>query len=318
MGYNISDIGGNTGGGPDVWTATLDLSDPSASTVSGDFNVLLTFGGGFIDVGEADSYSFSAVSNPAYGSVVGDPVDGTYTFTVDRDAVIASGSDQVISFTVTGTSGGDTDSDTVVITILICVARGTLIRTPDGLVPVENLQIGDLVATLDRDPQPVRWIGSRKISAQDLAQDPDNYPIRLRAGALGPGSPSRDLLVTQNHRIFLQDWRAELLFGESQVLVPAKSLLNDSTICRDYSVDEIEYFHVLFDDHNVIFTEDAPTESLHPGLYLMSSMTQASQRELLRLLPDVDRPDGYGTTARHGLKPWEGELLFPVTDEVDT
>lgn len=314
MGYNIQDVGGVTSdAGGNVWAATLDLSDPGVTTVSGDFDAFTIFG----NAGESNGgYTFSGVSNPLFGSVVGNPVDGTYTFTVDRDAVLASGSDQVVNFTVTGVDTLGTQTDTVSITLLICVARGTLIETPCGPVPVETLAAGDLVTTLDQPPQPVRWIGSRQVSSAELRTDPALFPVRIKQGALGPQRPNRDLLVTQNHRIFLEDWRAELLFGEPQVLVPAKALLNDVTIVRDYSVDEVEYFHILFDDHHVIFTDGAPTESLHPGNYTMSAMSPEAKEELGRLVPQLDSPEGYGATARHGLKPWEGQMLISATGRI--
>jgi len=314
MGYNISDLGGETTGAFDDWAATLDLSDPSATTVSGDFSVVPIFGGTPSEA--TDGYTFSALSDPTFGSLTFNTTDGTYTFTVDRDAVFSSGTDQVVSFTVTGQSGTSSDTDTVVITILICVARGTMIDTLDGPVPVEDLEKGDQVITVDRGPQTVRWIGSRKVTKADLLADPSMYPVCICKDALGEGRPNRDLHVTQNHRVYLEDWRAELLFGEPQVLAPAKSLLNDKSIFRDRSVTSVEYFHVLFDDHNVIFTNGAPTESLHPGLYLVSTLTEESREELIRLLPELQDPDTYGSTARYGLKPWEATLLQSSDSEV--
>ncbi len=315
MGYNISDTGGEATGGLDVWSATLDLNDPTATTISGDFDVVNLFVGG---QGEAtDGYVFSALSDPTMGTLTTNSVDGTYTFTVDPAAVHDSGTDQVISFTVTGTSGGDTDTDTVVITVLICVARGTLITTERGEVAVEDLKIGDLVSTLDGDAQPVRWIGSRRIDRAEMQIDGRLWPVRIRAGALGKGQPRRDLLVSPQHRIFLEDWRAELLFGEHQVLVPAKSLINDHGIRRDRSVDGIEYFHLLFDEHQIMFTEGAPSESFHPGAYSLSELDRQAREELLRLFPEMDGGNGYGVTARQGLKPWEARLLPAPGQGVD-
>lgn len=272
MGYNISDIGGQATDGVDVWNATLDLNDPGATTVSGDFDVVSLVSGA--SQGEAtDGYSFSALSNPAFGTLTSNTTDGTYTFTVDKTAVFATGSDQVVSFTVTGTSGGNVDDDTVFITILICVARGTRIDTPNGAVAVEDLDVGDLVSTMDGPAQTVRWIGSRRISTAELQADGSMWPVRIKAGALGDQTPRRDLLVSPQHRIFLEDWRAELLFGAAQVLAPGKSLINDSAIRRDRSVPELEYFHLLFDRHEIIFTEGAPTESFQPGPYAMAGWT---------------------------------------------
>jgi hypothetical protein len=40
---------------------------------------------------------------------------------------------------------------------------GTRLRTPDGDVPDEALQVGDLVMTLDHGPQAVRRIGARSV-----------------------------------------------------------------------------------------------------------------------------------------------------------
>ena len=78
-----------------------------------------------------------------------------------------------------------------------CFAAGTLIRTRDGLVEVQDLAVGDLVTTRDNGDQPIRWIGKRDLAAEELADDPRLRPVLIRAGALAPGVPSSDLLVSQ-------------------------------------------------------------------------------------------------------------------------
>lgn len=313
MGYNISDITLESSGGPSDWTFTLDLSDPSVSTVSGDFNVVSVFDG--TDLGEAtDGYSFSALSTTDFGTLSFDETDGTFTFTVDRDAVLDSNSDQVVSFDITGTSGSDSDQDTVTINILICVLRGTRIETAAGPVPVEQLEAGDIVLTLDNGPQPVRWIGSKSLSLAELARDPTLRPIRISQGALGHGRPGRDLLVSPNHRVLLSDWRAEMLFGETEVLVPAKALVNDQSIQVELSDTAVEYFHILFDTHEIIQTEGAPTESFHPGRHSVRELGDAVKVELHRFFPQLFETNGYGDTARLSLRPWEGELIWQKID----
>lgn len=307
MGYNINEVSGSTTGGPDLWSQTLDLSDPGATMVTGDFDAGPISGG---SNGEAPSgYSFSSLSTTSYGSLVANTTTGEYTFIVDRDAVIASGNDQVVSFTVTGGSGGFSDTDTVEITILICVARGTLIETDTGPVPVESISPGDRVATLDGPSKPVRWIGSRRVGASELARDASLRPIRIAQDALGPGRPARDLIVSPQHRIFLTGWRNELLFGETQVLVPAKSLLNDQTITLAHDLDEVEYFHLLFDTHEIIFTEGTPTESFLPGDHTMMALDAAVRDELLTLFPELCGSTGFGPPARPALRHWEARVL---------
>ncbi|MDJ0628798.1 MAG: Hint domain-containing protein [Rhodobacter sp.] len=309
MGYNISDVSGNATGGADQWTFTADLSDPGVTTVSGDFNVVSIFTGN--DLGEATSgYSFSALSTTAYGTLTTNTTTGAFVFTIDRAAVIASGSDQAVSFTITGTSGGSSDDDTVFIQLLICVLRGTLIETPGGPVPVEALAPGDLVLTKDRGPQPVKWVGLRHVNSEELSRDPSLRPVRIQAGSLGGDLPYRDLSVSPQHRILVTDWRAELMFGEHEVLVPAKSMVNDTAIRVDHTCQPIEYYHILFDRHEIVFTEGAPTESFHPGSFAMRELGDAARVELHKLFPELFR-DGYGETARLSLRPWEGSVVLP-------
>ncbi len=107
----------------------------------------------------------------------------------------------------------------------VCFTSGTQIATVSGDRCIEGLVAGDLVLTMDRGYQPIRWIGSSKRPATgDLA------PILIRKGALGN---NRDLRVSPQQRMLLQGWQAEMLFGEEEVLVTAKSLVNDHSILRD-------------------------------------------------------------------------------------
>ncbi len=308
MGYNISEVSGASTGGVSDWFFEATLNGTSVTTVSGDFDEVPLFGGG--GSSESDQgYGFVIVSGDEYGDIVFDSTTGEFTFEIDRDAVFDSGSDQVITILVTGTDTQGTDEDTITITLLICVARGTLIETEDGPIPVESLRKGALVRTADGPAQPVRWIGSRKISELEMRADPSLRPIRIAAGALGEDRPSRDLLVSPQHRILVEDWRAELMFGDTEVLVPAKALLNDTTVRIDHGAREVEYFHVLFDSHQIMLTEGLPTESFHPGDYALRDIDACARQELLRLFPALSTAHGVGPTARKALRPWEGALL---------
>ena len=120
-------------------------------------------------------------------------------------------------------------------TEVICLARGTWIATVSGDRCIEDLVEDDLVLTMDRGYQPIRWIGSCKVPATgDLA------PVVIRKGALGN---DRDLRVSPQHRMLLKGWQAEMLFGAEEVLATAKSLVNDHSILRDAG-GELEYFHM--------------------------------------------------------------------------
>ena len=155
---------------------------------------------------------------------------------------------------------------------------------------------------MDRSYQPIRWIGSSKRPATgDLA------PILIRKGALGN---SRDLRVSPQHRMLLQGWQAEMLFGEEEVLATAKSLVNDHSILRDEG-GKVEYFHMLFDTHEIIWAEGAPSESFHPGEQGWKALDQATRDEIVTLFPELadGRFEDYGASVRKSLKKNDGQLL---------
>ncbi|CAD0184568.1 hypothetical protein RUESEDTHA_01450 [Ruegeria sp. THAF57] len=314
MGFviNISEVTGFTGSGTenlDIWTTSADLSDPTVTTVTGDFDLDNDrMGDGGSD--PAGGYVFSSLVTP-YGQLVTDEDTGEFTFIIDRAAVIASGSDQVVSFTVTATGTlGSSDTDTVVINLLICVTRGTLISTPAGERPVEDLLIGDDVLTADGRTEQVRWIGSRCIDAAELDRNDSLFPVRIQGNAFGRDAPSTDLLVSPQHRIQVQEPLAEMLFGHPAVLAPAKGLLNDSTITVDRSVSEVEYFHLAFDQHEVIMTNGLATESFHPGPTSLDGIDRDAANELYEIFPGLrSNANEFGPSALPGLKPWEAALL---------
>ena len=310
MAYNISEVTGFTGSGTaglDIWTFNATFAD---LTVTGDFDEDTNLD--ILGDGEpGNGYTFSALSTTAYGTLSFNTTTGQFTFTINKAAVIASGSSQTVTFTVTGNDGGGTsDTDTVRINIAICVQRGTRIETASGPVPVERLAPGDMAMTRDSGLQPVRWVGSRVLNAAQLARAPELRPIRIRAGALGPDSPDRDLLVSPQHRVLLTGWKAELHFGETEILVPAKSLVNDLGIVVAHDIDRVEYFHVLFDRHEIMTTNAAPTESFFPGTFVMDAMDRAVTAELHALFPRLaEDPEGFGPSARFSVRPAEAAVL---------
>ncbi|MBN2905978.1 MAG: Hint domain-containing protein [Rhodobacteraceae bacterium] len=184
-----------------------------------------------------------------------------------------------------------------------CFTKGTLIETPTGPLPVECLRVGDPVMTLDHGEQPIRWIGQRSVAGRGSMA-----PITVAAGALGN---HRRLRVSPQHRILVGDWRAQVYFGRSQVLVAAKHLVNGTTI-RQTPVARVSYVHFAFDSHQVVFAEGIPTESLHLGAMALSSMDRAARDEICAVFPELAAHDAPASqTARTCLRGWEGQLLAP-------
>lgn len=202
------------------------------------------------------------------------------------------------TYSVSLTTGlGDAEFDT----IITCFASDTLILTEHGNVPIQDLRVSDKVVTMDHGLQEIRWIGARTVSgSREFA------PIHISAGALGN---SRDLRVSPNHRMLISDWRAELLFGQSQVLVAAKDLVNGDTIYR-VPTDEICYMHLLFDQHEVVYAEHAPSESFLPSELSLAGQDAETQEEILNLFPELRRnTNAHFGTARRTLRSYESKCL---------
>jgi len=233
------------------------------------------------------------------GQVVTLNGDGTFTIAADTDEESVN-----FAYTVAAANGGGlTDSAFVTINSVPCFVAGTLIATPEGEVAVECLRPGDLVLTHDHGPQPLRWIGKRRVAATG-----SHAPIRIAPNTFGA---HRELLVSPLHRVLIRDALAELLFGEGEVLVAAKDLVNDLTV-RPMEGGEVDYVHILFDSHEVVFSEGLATESFLPGPQITRSFEREILAEIVSIFPELD-PDtgaGYSAAARRTLRAYEARLLF--------
>jgi len=194
-------------------------------------------------------------------------------------------------------------------------ATGTMIDALGGAKPVEELAVGDMVRTKDSGYQPIRWIASRTMTKAEFAADPALRPIRIKAGALGsePGAlkPARDLVVSQQHCVLIEDWRCEFLFGEDEVLAPALALLNDSTITIDRTSAEVTYYHFMFDQHEIVYSNGVETESFHPAAAGTDLLDDAKRTELFKLFPQLENNiDAFGPQARATLAAFEVEVLM--------
>jgi len=136
------------------------------------------------------------------------------------------------------------------IVVVACFAAGTRIATASGQAPVETLRPGDVVRTMGGRLAPIRWVGSSRV---DLARHPAPEraaPIRIRADAVAPGQPARDLFVSPEHCILI-----------AGALVPVGTLTNGATIARVDGFAHIDYWHVELDRHDILLAEGLPAES---------------------------------------------------------
>ncbi|OYU37621.1 MAG: hypothetical protein CFE33_19570, partial [Pseudorhodobacter sp. PARRP1] len=192
--------------------------------------------------------------------------------------------------------------------VIACFTPGTMILTSEGKVAIETLAEGDLVLTRDNGFQPIRWIGRRQLSAADLVAAPQFNPVQIAVGALGAGLPERTMQVSPQHRMLINTPRAELLFGEAEVLAAAVHLVGKAGITR-ITPREVCYIHLLFDEHQLICADGAWSESFQPGQHTLAGMDAAQRQEVFALFPALQTGASY-PAARMMLKSREAHILL--------
>ena len=181
-----------------------------------------------------------------------------------------------------------------------CFTPGTMIATPDGERRVEELKLGDLVLTADHGAQPLMWIGRTSVAAEGKLA-----PVRFESGMFGL---TRPLLVSPQHRMLIDDWRAPYLYGHAEVLIAAHCLVNGKTVTR-VEGGTVDYIHLLFSRHEIVFANGAKSESYFPG-HAVSGSERETQAEILALFPELARTGGRDLkTVRPVVHPREGRLI---------
>lgn len=189
------------------------------------------------------------------------------------------------------TVAASADGSATPITSIPCFTAGTKILTSHGLVSVEDLDIGTLVQTADGGFKPLRWTGSRYLSAADIARNPKLRPIRIQAGALGSGIPTTDLIVSPQHRILVRSRIAQKMFGTEEVLVAARQLLQLDGIDIVEDCADVRYVHIMFEQHELVVSNGAMTESLFAGSEALRSVGAQAREEIFALFPQLQDND---------------------------
>lgn len=122
-----------------------------------------------------------------------------------------------------------------------CYVAGTRIATARGEVPVEDLRAGDTAILATSGTAPIVWVGHRRAHRAD--------PVRVVAGAFGPGLPARDLVLSPEHALFLDGH-----------LIPVQALIDGVSVIRE-ARERVIYYHVELDRHGVLLAEGLPAES---------------------------------------------------------
>ncbi len=263
----------NNEGGDDL-TQVGDATSLDGTTVFASGNMYLEQsytlnkpGGGTIDMYRVE------VDGSLVGYIVSEPLEAgvNYTFSTAN---------------VTPTNAPDT-SDLNSIIDVPCFMRGTRILTDKHEVPVEELRVGDLLCTASNGLQRIRWIGQTLVPSPILKALPNLRPIKISKCSLGEGLPLRDLLVSRQHRIMMSSKIVQRMFDRDSVLVAANKLIGLPGIKVDDAIQNVEYYHLLLEHHEVIYAEGAPTESLYTGPGALQAVGAKAREQLFELFPEL-------------------------------
>ncbi len=210
----------------------------------------------------------------------------------------------------TGAVTGTADFFEIENVIVPCFTPGTLIATPEGERRVEDLAVGDRIITRDNGIQSIRWLGKRSLATADLKAAEHLQPILIREGALGNGLPERDMMVSPNHRVLVANDKTALYFEDREVLVAAKHLTGLAGVDA-VETSSVTYIHFMFDQHEVVLSDGAWTESFQPGDQSLRGLDNAQRNEVYEIFPELKNEQGREaySSARRSLKRHEARLL---------
>lgn len=199
-------------------------------------------------------------------------------------------------------TGGSNFGSSTYNSFVICFAEGTLLKTPYGAQAVETITPGQLVWTLHDGHMPVRWASTTVVAGAGAFA-----PVVFAPGSIGNEA---ELVVSQEHRVYLQSTHAEMLFGVDEVLVAAKHLCGLPGVALSPR-ESVRYEHIMFDRHQIVSSNGVLTESFFLSEQSLAASTQDQQRELRALFPSLGAGMAtFGGVAARTLKKHEAQVLL--------
>ncbi|MGG7568142.1 Hint domain-containing protein [Rhodovulum sp. DZ06] len=317
-------------------TATSDEPDNlevDSNQVGAPDTISYDIGGGpvttQVDTGAAVTALVTFHDGTTYNSsfaVIQDQTGKVFLLIADTDATLASKAIDTFQVTgVTKTDYGGLFLDTRDDLSFVCFASGGRIATPSGPRLVEALREGDMVLTDDAGPRPIRWIARRSLWLP--RGESRDRPVRVAAGALGPGLPERDVDLSPRHRVLLRlaPWAAAAMEARGkggrkaqpegggeplEVLSAVGFLCGAPGIAPRRGVRTVDYHALMLDGHHLLRAEGMGAESFHPGPYARRTLPQADLARLLAVRPELAAPEATpGPLARRDLKRREAAAL---------
>lgn len=123
------------------------------------------------------------------------------------------------------------------------IVQGTHVMTLRGALPVEALEPGDRVITRQ---------GALRLEHVAMRREASPRLVRVAASALAPERPEADIVLAADQPILVRDWRAPVLAGLPQALMPV-GRLTDGEYIRPERNDEARIYTLHFAVPAVIY-----------------------------------------------------------------
>ncbi|MCG4272777.1 Hint domain-containing protein [Acetobacter senegalensis] len=244
----------------------------------------------------SDQYRNVTIENYAPGDTLTMNNDTIKTFTDDGTGKIKVVTNNGVTLTLNTAINPDTGKYFTAADFsynagtITCFLAGSMIRTTNGDVAVEDITIGDQVVAFDWKNnrnilRSVVWVGTARAVVQPhLADDEAGWPVRVLKDAIADGVPYKDMLITAEHCLFFEDR-----------FVPVRMLVNGRTIFYDKSILSYDYYHVETELHSVITADGMLTESY------LDTGNRSSFRQ-----------DGKVATLRSTARSWQDDAGAPL------
>lgn len=175
---------------------------------------------------------------------------------------------------------------------VVCFAKGTLILTTTGEVPIERLCPGDQIVTRDNGPQDLIWVASRKLGRSDLVRAPKLRPIRIAPDLIAGHSP---LIVSPQHGVLFRGDNGD----ETLVRATHLARMRGGKARVMQGCQGVSYFHLAFAAHQIIYANGAASESFYPGPHAVQGLAADARTELSTLFPDLEPTRAEDTYGHH-------------------
>lgn len=123
------------------------------------------------------------------------------------------------------------------------IAKGTIVLTLDGEIPVEHLNAGDRVITRDTGIATLRAVHMREVTFT---------PYKISADRLGEGRPVADTFVAADQHILVRGLLAKALYDTDSAMVPVSRLADGEYIAK-CPEQTLRIYELEFDAAHVVY-----------------------------------------------------------------